>query len=178
MPRPLPLALTAGAAAAAVSAPAVSAEDVVVTAQIAPGHLAIQGPTGGLQLRTRRDRGTARMAAAVTVPFAVTDTRGSGAGWAISVAATVRTAAGAPARGVRVTVRGFRIRCAGCTPPVDRIDYPIVVPRARPARVFAAARRTGMGEMRLGASLGLTAPAGARPQAYSVALRMTQATGP
>jgi hypothetical protein len=162
------------AAAWLVLAPCAPAADVHVAGRLTPGHLAISAPAARVSIQRQK----ARVSAVLAVPLTVVDTRGSGAGWAIALTAGAVTPHGAIVRGLSLAVRGFRMRCASCTRPVDRVRYPVAVRLGQPTRVFRAARNSGMGVMRLEGILGLTGQP--RPASASITLRvrLAQVSGP
>lgn len=151
-------------ACALLWASSASAADVTVQGSVLPGRLSVGSPRAWTVSVSRR----ARAAALLAVPFEVRDLRGSGAGW------TIAAAVSSP---LRVVLRGVSVQCGGCTVPRNAVEYPIALRGGRPATVFRARRRSGMGRMRLTAHLGVQA-GGRRAGLYSVALRIAHTAGP
>ena len=166
--------LLLAAAMFAAASPCARADDVQVSGRVLPGHLAISAP----QARVKVARYKARVADVLRVPFTVVDTRGNGAGWAVAMTATAQTARGVRVHGLALGVRGFRMHCSACTRPVDKIDYPLALPVARPTRVFRAAHRTGMGVIHLEAVVTIAGRPRPATGNLAVVVKLAQVSGP
>jgi hypothetical protein len=174
MQRALRTCLASAAALAAVL-PCARADDVQVTGSVLPGHLGIDAsPTRVALPRAKK----ARVAASLSVPFVVTDTRGNGAGWAVALTATAQTTRGARVHGLSVEVRSFTMTCHACRKPVDRVDYPLGLPLGKATRVFRAAHGSGMGVIHLAAHLTVAGTPKPAARGLRLTVRLAQVSGP
>jgi hypothetical protein len=121
-----------------------------------------------------------------SIPLNVTDARGSGAGWNVSVTSTTFTdAAGATLPDRASTITAVSETCQGvgaCTEPVSSSTYPLPLPAAAtaPAGVvlFDAAAGTGMGAFTLTPSIDVTVPGSSYAGRYRSTVTITAAAGP
>ena len=113
-----------------------------------------------------------------TLPITVTDARGNGAGWALTLTASARTAAGKRVEGLSTAIWSVELRCATCTRPRTAVTFPARLSETRAMRAFAARRGTGMGKMRLTARIAITVPVKAPRGAYVLRPRLSQVAGP
>jgi len=174
MQRALRVCLASTAALAAVL-PCARADDIQVTGAVLPGHLGIKASPARFTLPHTKQ---ARVAAALSVPFVVTDTRGSGAGWAVALTATAQTAGGARVHGLSVSVRGFRMECHSCRKPADAVGYPLALPLGKAIRVFRAKRNSGMGVIHLVAQVAVAGTPKPIAKGLRLTVRLAQVSGP
>jgi hypothetical protein len=145
---------------------------------IAIGHGTVPGATTTLD-------GTDQVAEFV-LPLTVTDARGTGAGWNLSVTSTTfATTAGATLADDAATLAGVVESCAGagtCTGPANVLAYPLAVPAdasAPPAVVFFdAAAGTGLGAFELDTTVDVAIPGNTYAGRYKSTLTFSAATGP
>ncbi|MFL5845102.1 MAG: hypothetical protein ACJ762_10445 [Solirubrobacteraceae bacterium] len=154
------------------------AETVPVTGTVVAGGLSVRSPLGALAVPRLHAVKAGWRQAVVRVPVTVVDARGSGAGWALSMSASTRTASGGRAPGLRVSVWKMQVRCAGCTRPRVRSVLPQALPEQTPVRAFAAARQSGMGTMRVVARLLVTAPVTMPRGPYVLRATVSRVAGP
>lgn len=143
--------VVAAALAAAVSA---RAGDVRVVVDVRPGHLTL-GAATDVSSTADRSRGLDR------IVVAVTDARGSGAGWRLDVRAT-----GA------VAVAALDMRCGArstCTLPQNLVGAPGTLAPGRLTTVLDARKGTGMG--RIEVTLTVAAGSTGGMEALGVSLR-------
>src|SRR5207253_2117558 len=89
-----------------------------------------------------------------TLPITVTDTRGTGAGWNLTITSTTFSTGGGSPHTLATTassITGVTATCAGgtCTNPTNSITYPLTVPAGSTApaavKAYNAAVNTGLG---------------------------------
>ncbi|MCW2966825.1 MAG: hypothetical protein JWM71_597 [Solirubrobacteraceae bacterium] len=172
-------AVALATAAAWVGPTAGHAAVIRVHGTVSRGTLAIAYPSGRVQTPAQRRGVRFRRVTSVELPFRVVDERGSGAGWAITMAATSVRVHGRRLKGAAVFVAGMTVACRRCTLPVNRVSYPLRLPGHHVAiRAFSARRRTGMGAMDLRAQVLVTAPGGTGARDTTVRLVFSQTAGP
>jgi hypothetical protein len=134
-------------AAGALGAPAAVASTASVT---------LSG--GGLAMSTASVRTVSQSPTEVDVSAPVTDARGTGAGWFVSVAAYASGSTTPPPL-IATTATATCADGSECTLPVDTVDYPAAI-SATGARttLFAAAPSSGLGAQTV--NVRLLVPAG------------------
>ena len=168
---------------AALAAPArVGAVDVTVQGRIVRGDLSAVFPPAQMALPDVTLDGGVDQDVTVTLPFSVTDARGSGDGWRLTVTSDGVRQGGDPLPGSAARIAGVTAACAvgdPCTLPTDDVPYPLGVPVGpAPVRFFSAAAGTGLGTTLLEAALVLTLPANALAADYATTLTLAHAAGP
>lgn len=122
-----------------------------------------------------------------TLPIAVVDARGSGAGWKLTITSTQFITSNGknqlPTNASSIT--GVNISCgthSTCKKPVNSISYPLVIPADTqpppPVKCFNATVNTGMGKFSLSMMVQVTVPASAPSGTYTSTIYLTAASGP
>jgi hypothetical protein len=171
-------ALAACVATLAV-APAL-AVDVTVHGQITRGDLSADFPADGLDLGAVSLDGGGDQQAELVLPMTVSDQRGGGTGWHLTIAADGLHQARGPLAGAATRIAGASASCPGgdvCSLPHDDVPYPLAVPTT-PVTFFSSAAGTGMGTTDLAATLVLTVPGNAYAGAFQTTLTLALAAGP
>jgi WxL domain surface cell wall-binding len=187
---PLGVVLTAGAVGLVATAAAVvplvaragTSANVTATATITGGTLAVSSsatPTTSVTLNGLDQTPT------YTVPMQVTDPRGTGAGWNITLTSTTFTTGSNSLATNASAVTGATTSCfAGstCTDASNSVGFPISVPAGAspPAanKIFDAALNTGMGELIVTPTVQVAIPANAYAGTYTSTLTLAVVTGP
>jgi len=121
-----------------------------------------------------------------TLPLTLTDARGSGAGWNLTITSTLfddgsghTLAAGASQIG------SVAVSCAGsgtCTNPTSSLSYPTTIPAAATApaavKFFNAAATTGMGKFTLTPTINVQIPGNSYAGSYTSTLTIAAVSGP
>jgi hypothetical protein len=172
--------LTALVAVAAIAGPASFAlgEEVVVSGTIRPGVLSIGKVPKRIAISKLVADGQGFRRAVVRLPIAVTDARGTGAGWALSVAARLRTAKGRQVHGGLATLWSMSSRCTSCSQVHSRVVMPLRLQEGRAIRAFVATRRHGMGRIILSATIRVAVPTRAPAGGYVLYPSVTRISGP
>lgn len=122
-----------------------------------------------------------------TVPLTAQDTRGTGAGWNLTVTSTQFTTGGLTPQTLATnasSLTGVSSACATgtCTNPTNAITYPVAVPAAAvpPAAVkfFNAAANSGMGKFTITPTVGVFVPGSTFAGTYTSTLTLSVVTGP
>ena len=123
-----------------------------------------------------------------TVPSTAEDSRGSGAGWNLTVTSTQFSTGGMTPKTLSTSassVTGVTNTCASgttCTAATNGITYPLTVPAAAspPAAVkyYNAAADTGMGEFTNTPTVSVAVPANAYAGTYTSTLTLSAVSGP
>ena len=125
--------------------------------------------------------------ASYSLPIAVTDARGSGKGWNLSITSTLfMTGNGKnslPSNASNIT--SVKTSCGAhstCTKPIDTISYPLVVPAGNPApspvKFFNASLSSGLGVFSLLMMVNVAIPANAKSGTYTSTITLKIANGP
>jgi WxL domain surface cell wall-binding len=119
------------------------------------------------------------------LPLAMTDARGTGTGWNLTITSTTFTtgthslAAGASSIG---SVASACVAGGTCTNPTSSISYPLTVPAAATAptavKVFNAAAGTGLGRFTITPSVNVTIPGNSYAGSYASTLTIAAISGP
>ena len=185
------LATTLGGALAALgllvgpsAAGASTTASPTVTGTITGGALSIAttaAPTFSANLATGDSTPT------FAIPFAVTDTTGTGAGWNLTVTSTQYTTGGTTPHTLAAnasTMTGVTSTCAGgtCTNPTNAITYPLGVPAAATAptavKFFNAAAATGLGSFTVTPAVGVFVPGSTFAGSYTSTITASIVSGP
>ncbi len=125
--------------------------------------------------------------ASYTVPTVATDSRGSGAGWNLTITSTQFTTGGATPSTLATnasSITGVTNTCAGgsCTNPTNSVTYPVGVPAGATAptavKYFNAATSTGKGKFNNTPGVDVFLPADANAGTYSSTLTLSAVSGP
>ncbi len=172
--------------AAVVALPAAAfAATATSTGTLAPGALSLTtsaAPTFSATLDGTDQTKT------YTVPTVVTDSRGSGAGWNLTITSTQFTTGGATPSTLATnasSITGVANSCAPgstCTNPTNSVSYPVGVPAAptppTAVKYFNAATSTGKGKFNNTPSVDVFIPADANAGTYSSTLTLSAISGP
>jgi hypothetical protein len=179
---PVTRAFLVALGALALGSPLAPAADVMVHATVTRGDLGVTFPPATMQLPAVDLDGGGDRRVYLDLPFTVTDTRGTGSGWSLSVASTGFRQALAPLPGVGASFVGATAACGAddlCTLPRTSVAYPVAIaPDDRPVRFFDADAGSGMGTTDVSARLAVTIPANALAGSFATTLTLTQSVGP
>ncbi len=125
--------------------------------------------------------------ASYSLPITVTDARGSGKGWNLSITSTLfMTGNGKntlPSNASNIT--RVNTSCGAhstCTKPIDTISYPLIVPAGNPApspvKFFNASLSSGLGVFSLLMMVNVAIPANAKSGTYTSTITLKIANGP
>lgn len=127
--------------------------------------------------------------ASYSLPVTVTDARGSGGGWKLSITSTRfiinndKDKDKLPSNASHII--GMSISCdthSTCTNPIDSISYPLLVPAGStpppPVKFFNAAVGSGLGKFSLAVMVNVTIPASTEPGIYTSTIILAIANGP
>lgn len=126
--------------------------------------------------------------ASYTLPITVTDARGSGSGWKLSITSTQfllpdKDRDVLPSNASQIVQ--MSITCSvysTCTAPINSISYPLLVPAGAtpppPVKFFNAAVGSGLGKFGLTALVNVTIPANTEVGCYTSTITLAIANGP
>ena len=171
-----------GAVALAVAAPAAAnAASAVVTGTVTGSALSLT-TSAAPSFSANLDLGDSTPT--YTAALAVTDTRGTGAGWNATITSTQFTTGTQTLATNASSMTGVTSLCASgtCTNPTNAIAYPVAVPAA-PApptavKFFNAAANTGMGKFTNTPTIGVFVPQSSFAGTYTSTLTLAVVTGP
>jgi hypothetical protein len=123
---------------------------------------------------------------AYTVPLNLTDARGSGAGWNLTLTSTTFTDASSHTLSTTAsTVASVAMACVAgnsCTSATNAITYPVTVPAATTApaavKIFNAAANTGMGKLTVTPTINVAIPGNSYAGTYTSTLTVAAVSGP
>lgn len=122
-----------------------------------------------------------------TIPLTIQDTRGTGAGWNVTITSTTfSTGGGTPnllaANASALTGVTSACTAGTCTSPTNTQTYPTTVPAATTApaavKFFDSAASTGMGKFTVTPTIGVSVPENSIAGAYSSTVTLAVVTGP
>jgi WxL domain surface cell wall-binding len=121
-----------------------------------------------------------------TVPLTLTDARGSGAGWNLTLTSTTFTDASSHTLSTSAsTIASVAMVCiAGgtCTNATNAITYPVTVPAAATApaavKVFNSAATTGLGRFTITPTVNVAIPGNSYAGTYTSTLTVAAVSGP
>ena len=121
-----------------------------------------------------------------TVPLTLTDARGSGAGWNLTLTSTTFTDASSHTLSTSAsTIASVAMVCiAGgtCTNATNAIAYPVTVPAAATApaavKVFNSAATTGLGRFTITPTVNVAIPGNSYAGTYTSTLTVAAVSGP
>jgi hypothetical protein len=123
-----------------------------------------------------------------SLPITVTDARGSGSGWKLSITSTQFLSSNnkgdqLPSNASQIT--GVSRSCSvhsTCTLPINSVSYPLLVPAdtkpPSPVKFFNAAVSSGLGVFGLTMMVNVTIPASAKAGTYTSTIFIAVANGP
>jgi hypothetical protein len=122
-----------------------------------------------------------------TIPLTVQDTRGTGAGWNLTVTSTTFTTGGGTPQNLSTTassLTGVTSSCSTgtCTNPSNAQTYPVTVPAAASAptavKFFNTTTNNGMGRFTITPTVGVTIPQNAFAGTYTSTVTLSIVSGP
>jgi hypothetical protein len=120
-----------------------------------------------------------------TLPLTMTDARGSGAGWNLTITSTTFNTGSHTLATTASSIASVTSSCAvgvTCTDPTNSISYPLTVPAAATAptavKFFNAAVNTGMGQFTITPSINVTIPGNSYAGSYTSTLTIAAVSGP
>jgi WxL domain surface cell wall-binding len=125
-------------------------------------------------------------AVSYTVPLTLTDARGSGAGWNLTLTSTTfDDGAGHTLSTSASTIASVAMACIGgnsCTSATNSITYPLTIPAAVSApaavKVFNSAANTGMGRLTITPTVNVAIPGNSYAGTYTSTLTVAAVSGP
>ena len=124
--------------------------------------------------------------ASYTVPLSVTDARGTGAGWNLTITSTTFTDSSSHTLATTAsTITGVTSACVNggtCTNPTSTITYPLTVPAATSApaavKLFNASANTGMGRFTVTPTVNVAIPGNTFSGTYTSTVTVAVVSGP
>jgi hypothetical protein len=119
-----------------------------------------------------------------TVPLTIQDTRGTGAGWNLTVTSTTFTTGTQSLSTTASSLTGVTSACSTgtCTNPSNAQTYPITVPAAVSAptavKFFNTTTNNGMGKFTITPTVGVTIPQNAFAGTYTSTVTLSIVSGP
>jgi hypothetical protein len=122
-----------------------------------------------------------------TLPITVTEARGSGAGWNLTITSTQFSTGGGSPNTLSTSassIASVSSSCTGgtCTNATNGLTYPVAVPAGSgpptAVKFFNAAANTGMGKFTITPSVNVAVPANSYAGSYSSTVTLAIATGP
>jgi putative surface cell wall-binding protein len=122
-----------------------------------------------------------------TVPMTLQDTRGTGAGWNLTITSTQFSTGGATPNTLATnasSLTGVTSSCASgtCTNPTNSITYPVAVPAGSTpptaVKFFNAATSSGMGKFTITPTIGVFVPQNSFAGTYTSTLTLAVVSGP
>lgn len=125
--------------------------------------------------------------ASYTLPITLTEARGTGAGWNLTVTSTQFTTGGGTPKTLSTSassIGSVASACATgtCTNPTNSVGYPVAVPAGSTpptaVKFFNAAANTGMGKFTITPTVSVAVPANTYAGSYSSTVTLAVASGP
>lgn len=185
MPRTISITIRALAAAALLIAPAAANAASVTSTGTVSGSTLNASTSATPSFSANLDSGDSTQT--YTVPLTVQDTRGTGAGWNLTVTSTTFTTGGGSPQTLATTassLTGVTSSCASgtCTNPSNAQTYPITVPAAGTAptavKFFNTTANNGMGRFTVTPTIGVTIPQNAFAGTYTSTVTLSIVSGP
>ena len=115
----------------------------------------------------------------------LSDVRGSGAGWNLTITSTAFTDGTHSLASTASAITGVSSGCVSggsCTSPTNSLSYPLTVPAAASApaavKLFNAAANSGMGRFTVTPTIDVTIPGNAYAGSYSSTVTIAAVSGP
>ncbi|HWB22173.1 MAG TPA: WxL domain-containing protein [Gaiellaceae bacterium] len=177
------LILLALAAAALAAAAVAVASTVTATATVTgAGSLALSN--GATATISDTLDGTDQ-AVNYTLPLTMTDARGTGTGWNLTITSTTFTTGTHTLATSASSIASVASACVAggtCTNPASSISYPLTVPAAATAptavKLFNAAANSGLGRFTITPSINVTIPGNSYAGSYTSTLTIAAVSGP
>lgn len=162
------------------------ADSGTATVAVKGGHLTESNATNLVILSVRKHI----RVVSYSLPIRVTDARGSGRGWKLSITSTQflypdndKDKDVLPTNASQITQ--VNVSCGAhstCTLPIDSISYPLLIPAGStpppPVKFFNAAKGSGLGVFSLGVQVNVSIPANVEAGSYSSTITIAIANGP
>jgi len=170
--------------AALVAAATASADNALVTGTITGGSLSevtTAAPSFSVTLNGSDQTPT------YTLPMTVTDARGTGAGWNVTITSTqFSTGAGGNTLATNASsVQSVSSTCVSgstCTNPTNTVTYPLTLPAGTTpptaVKLFNSATNTGMGKFTVTPTVGVFVPANTFAGTYTSTVTLAVVSGP
>ncbi|MFL5845103.1 MAG: WxL domain-containing protein [Solirubrobacteraceae bacterium] len=122
-----------------------------------------------------------------TIPMSVQDTRGTGAGWNVTITSTTFSTGGGSPKTLATSassLTGVVSACTTgtCTSPANAQTYPLAVPAGTTAptavKLFNTTANNGMGRFTLTPTIGVSVPQNAFAGTYSSTVTVSIVSGP
>jgi len=120
-----------------------------------------------------------------TLPLSMTDARGTGTGWNLTVTSTTfntGTHTLATSASSIASVSSACVVGGTCTSPTSSISYPLTIPAAASAptavKLFNAAANTGLGRFTITPSINVSIPGNSYAGSYTSTLTIAAVSGP
>lgn len=119
-----------------------------------------------------------------TIPLSVQDTRGSGAGWNLTITSTTFTTGSDNLSTSASSLTGVTSACSTgtCTNPSNGLSYPLGVPAAGTAptavKFFNTTANNGMGKFTITPTIGVNVPQNSFAGTYTSTVTVAVVTGP
>ena len=121
-----------------------------------------------------------------TVPLSITDARGNGAGWNLTLTSTTFTNGASQTLSTSAsTIASVAMACQGggsCTNATNSITYPLTIPAAATApaavKIFNSAATTGMGRFTITPTINVAIPGNSYAGTYTSTLTVAAVSGP
>jgi hypothetical protein len=176
--------LVAATIAALALAAAAVAGTITATATVSgAGSMSI---TGGSSASMSDTLDGTDQTASWSVPFNVTDARGTGAGWNLTITSTTFTDGNGdtlPTSASQIgSVAAVCVNGGTCSSPTNAVSYPIAVPAGTTApaavKFFNAATSTGMGRFTVTPTVNVSIPGNSFAGTYTSTVTIAAVSGP
>ena len=148
------------------------------------GHLTESNATNHISLHVSKNM----RLASYSLPITVTDARGSGSGWKLSITSTQflypdKDKDVLPTNASQITQVSMSCSVhSTCTLPINSVSYPLFVPAGAtpppPVKFFNAAVNSGLGKFSLTMLVNVTIPANTEAGSYGSTITLAIANGP
>jgi len=128
--------------------------------------------------------GTNQTKTSTALTLSAADTRGTGAGWNVTITSTTFKAGAHTLSTSATTVTAVALSCpgGGCTNPTNSVGYPLTVPAGAVApaavKLFNAKAATGLGTFTLTPTFSIALPANTYAGSYSSTVTFSVVSGP
>lgn len=178
------LPLLVGLAVIVTGAPAAQAADVTASGSVT-GSVLSASTSATPSFSASLDSGDTNET--YTVPLTIQDTRGTGAGWNVTITSTTFSTGGGSPRLLPTTassMTGVTSTCASgtCTNPSNAQTYPITVPAGStaptPVKFFNTTANNGMGRFTITPTIAVAIPQNAFAGTYTSTVTVSIVSGP